>query len=117
MIIGSVSENLNHEKRVAITPDIVKKYKSLGFEINLSKDYASHIGIKDSLYEQEGAIFLSEEEIISNSDLILQLNILSDENLKKLKKNQILIGVLNPYINEIKLKLVLQWIPILRWVH
>ena len=107
MIIGSVSENLNHEKRVAITPDIVKKYKSLGFEINLSKDYASHIGIKDSLYEQEGAIFLSEEEIISNSDLILQLNILSDENLKKLKKNQILIGVLNPYINEIKLKEVI----------
>ena len=107
MIIGSVSENLNHEKRVAITPDIVKKYKSLGFEINLSKDYASHIGIKDSLYEQEGAIFLSEEEIISNSDLILQLNILSDENLKKLKKNQILIGVLNPYINETKLKEVI----------
>ena len=107
MIIGSVSENLNYEKRVAITPDIVKKYKSLGFEINLSKDYASHIGIKDSLYEQEGAIFLSEEEIISNSDLILQLNILSDENLKKLKKNQILIGVLNPYINEIKLKEVI----------
>ncbi len=107
MIIGSVSENLNYEKRVAITPDIVKKYKSLGFEINLSKDYASHIGIKDSLYEQEGAIFLSEEEIISSSDLILQLNILSDENLKKLKKNQILIGVLNPYINEIKLKEVI----------
>ena len=107
MIIGSVSENLNHEKRVAITPDIVKKYKSLGFEINLSKDYASHIGIKDSLYEQEGAIFLSEEEIISNSDLILQLNILSDQNLKKLKKNQILIGVLNPYINETKLKEVI----------
>ena len=107
MIIGSVSENLNHEKRVAITPDIVKKYKSLGFEINLSKDYASHIGIKDSLYEQEGAIILSEEEIISNSDLILQLNILSDQNLKKLKKNQILIGVLNPYINETKLKEVI----------
>ncbi len=107
MIVGSVSENLNYEKRVAITPEIVKKYKSLGLEINLSKDYASHIGIKDSLYEQEGAIFLSEEEIISNSDLLLQLNILSDENLKKLKKNQILIGVLNPYINEMKLKEVI----------
>ena len=32
------------------------------------------------------------------------MNILNDENLNKLKKNQILIGVLNPYSNEKKLK-------------
>ena len=28
------------------------------------------------------------------------MNIPDDENLNKLKKNQILIGVLNPYLNE-----------------
>ena len=33
MKIGSVSENQNLEKRIAITPEIVKKYLSLGFEI------------------------------------------------------------------------------------
>ena len=32
------------------------------------------------------------------------MSILSDENLNKLKKDQILIGVLNPYLNEKKLK-------------
>ena len=32
------------------------------------------------------------------------MNIPSDENLKKLKKDQILIGILNPYSNEKKLK-------------
>ena len=32
------------------------------------------------------------------------MNILSDENLNKLKKDQILVGVLNPYLNEKKLK-------------
>ena len=31
MIIGSIFENKSIENRVAITPDIVKKYKSLGF--------------------------------------------------------------------------------------
>ena len=30
MKIGSVSENRDLEKRVAITPDVIKKYKSLG---------------------------------------------------------------------------------------
>ncbi len=104
MIIGSVSENINLEKRVAITPDIIKKYKSLGFEIYLTKDYASHIGIKDEEYETEGANIKSIDEVFSNSNAILQMNILNDESLNKLKKDQILVGVLNPYSNEKKLK-------------
>ena len=104
MIIGSISENLKLEKRVAITPDIVKKYKSLGFEIYLTKDYASHIGIKDEEYETEGANIKSIDEVLANANAILQMNILNDESLNKLKKDQILVGVLNPYVNEKKLK-------------
>ena len=55
MKIGSISENINFEKRVAITPDIIKKYKLLGLEVNLSKNYALHLGIKDKEYEEQGA--------------------------------------------------------------
>ena len=98
MIIGSISENTSIEKRVAITPEIVKKYKSLGLEICLSKNYASHLGIKDSEYENEGASIVEDnEKIILKSNAILQMNIISDNNLDKLKKDQILVGVLNPY--------------------
>ena len=104
MIIGSISENLKLEKRVAITPDVIKKYKSLGLEVQLSKDYAKHLGIEDEKYKTEGAVIKSEDEILSNSNAILQLTILNDENLNKLKNDQILIGVLNPYTNEKKLK-------------
>ncbi len=105
MIIGSISENKNFENRVAITPDIIKKYKSLGLEVHLSKDYASHLGIEDKVYETEGAnIYTNDEEIILNSNAILQMSIPSDEKLNKFKKDQILIGVLNPYLNEKKLK-------------
>ena len=32
MIIGSLLENKNFEKRVAITPEIAQKYIQLGFE-------------------------------------------------------------------------------------
>ena len=103
MIIGSISENLNLEQRVAITPDIVKKYKSLGLEVYLSEDYATHLGISDKNYETEGASIKSVDETISNSDAILQMNIPSNENLDKLKKDQILVGVLDPYNNENKL--------------
>ena len=105
MILGSISENKNQEKRVALTPDIVKKYLSLGFEVNLIKDYAKHLGVNDELYKSEGAkIYQSEDEVLSNSNIVVQMGILNDDNLNKLKKNQILIGVLNPYLNEKKLK-------------
>ena len=104
MIIGSISENINIEKRVAITPDLIKKYKSLGFEIHLTKDYASHIGISDEVYLSEGAkIFSNSKDVIDNSKAIIQMNILEDENLNLLKENQFLIGVLNPFLNEKKL--------------
>ena len=105
MNIGSISENLEFEKRVALTPDIIKKYKSLGLEVYLNKDYASHIGIDDHEYISEGANILeTPDEVISKSNAILQMNILSNENLNKLTTEQILIGVLNPYSNEKKLK-------------
>ena len=105
MIIGSICENSKTERRVAITPEIVKKYKSIGLNVHLRNNYASHLGISDKDYENEGAsIFDNDDEVISNSNAILQMNILEDENLKKLKKDQILVGVLNPYSNEKKLK-------------
>ena len=107
MIIGSISENKDYEQRVALTPDIIKKYKSLGLDVYLSNDYALHLGISDKEYENEGAKILPDNEIIANSNAILQMNILSDENLDKLKKDQTLIGVLNPYLNETKLKKVI----------
>ena len=108
MIVGSLSENKNVENRVALTPDIIKKYKSLGLEINLSKNYGNHLGISDEKYTVEGAKILnSDDEVISKSDVILQMNIPNDEILNKLRKEQILIGVLNMYENEKKLKMFL----------
>ena len=105
MKIGSINENRDLEQRVAITPEIIKKYKSLGLEVCLSKNYGAHLGINDKIFENEGAVILkNDEEVISVSSAILQMNILNDTNLSKLNKNQILIGVLNPYLNKEKLK-------------
>ena len=49
MKIGSVSENQKIEKRIAITPEIAKKYISLGFDVQLSKNYGTHLCITDDV--------------------------------------------------------------------
>ena len=104
MIIGSTLENDNLEKRIAITPEIVKKYVSLGFKIILSENYGSHIGIKDEKYLELGVkISKDDKEILNASDIIVQLGMLSEYKCSLMKKNQILIGVLNPFNNNEKL--------------
>ena len=104
MIIGSTLENDNLEKRIAITPEIVKKYVSLGFKIILSENYGSHIGIKDEKYLELGVkISKDDKEILNASDIIVQVGMLSEDKFSLMKKNQILIGILNPFNNNEKL--------------
>ena len=105
MKVGSILENQSLEKRIAVTPEIVKKYLSLGFEIFLSKDYGLHLGINDKEYLDLGAKILNDEkEILANSDVIIQLRMLSDEKSSLIKENQNLIGIFNPYENKNKIE-------------
>ncbi len=104
MKIVSVAENINIEKRVAITPEIAKKYNSNGFEVSLIKNYGTHLGFRDDEYMENGVKIINDnKEILSSADIIVQLGLLSDENFSYLKENQILIGVLDPFSNKNKL--------------
>ncbi len=105
MIISSILENRDVEKRVAITPDIVKKYINLGFDVHVIKNYANHLGLDDNAFQESGAkIFDEESDIIKNSDIIIQLGLLNDNQLSNVKENQILIGSLNYHQNMDKIK-------------
>ena len=105
MKIVSLSENKDLEKRVAITPEIVKKYLSMGFEVFLPTNYASHLGFTDEEYKSQGAnIVTSESDLLKDSNVIVQLGLPSDDYLEKFKENQNLIGVLNPFLNKEKLQ-------------
>ena len=107
MKIGSVLENQKIEKRISITPEIVKKYISLGFEIFLSENYGHHIGINDDEYKKLGVKFSKDDkEILGSSDIIVQLGMLPDDKISIIKESQILIGVLNPYENKDKLEIL-----------
>ena len=104
MKIASILENQKIEKRIAITPEIAKKYISLGLEVSLPENYGSHLGIKDEEYKELGvSISKDEKEIISSSDIIVQLGLLDDDKSSLLKENQTFIGVLNPYDNKEKI--------------
>ena len=104
MRIVSTIENKEIEKRVAITPEIAKKYISSGFEVCISKNYGSHLGFIDEEYVSHGVkIIENEKDLFEKSDIIIQLDLPADDKLSYLKQNQNLIGILNPFSNKEKL--------------
>ena len=109
MIVASIKEDINLEKRISVTPETAKNLIALGLSINLEKNYAAHLGIDDKEYESFGVKFLNNSsEVINSSDLILKVNCPKDENIKNLKEKQIIIGMFNPSKNIDILKKILQ---------
>ena len=98
MKIGSIKEDLSFERRIALTPEIAKKFKDNGFEIHLQKNYAIHLGFEDKDYESSNAEFYDQEEdVIKNSDILTQLSLPPKKITEILSEEKTLIGVLNPY--------------------
>ena len=95
MIIGSISENKEVEKRISITPDIAKKYVANGFQILLEAGYGSHLGILDDKFLNEGCKIEKKENILNQSDIVLQLNLPEEKNLEFFQENKLLIGSFN----------------------
>ena len=105
MRIVSISEDKKFEKRIAIIPEIAKKYIALGLEVSLSENYGENLGFKDSEYKDLGVkISKDPKEIISEADVIVQLGLPSNEITSLIREDQILIGVLNPYNNKEKIE-------------
>jgi NAD(P) transhydrogenase subunit alpha len=102
MIVGSIKEDINLEKRVSVTPETAKNIISLGLNINLEKNYAVHLGVDDKQYEENGVKFYNDaKEVINNSSLLLKVNCPTDEEIKVLKEKSILVGIFNPTKNLI----------------
>ena len=103
MKIGSILENQKIEKRIAITPEIAKKYISIGFDVFLTKNYGVHLGISDEEFQNIGVRFSDDNEVLNLSNIIVQLGLLSEDKCSLIKEDKTLIGVLNPYDNKEKL--------------
>ena len=109
MKIGSISEDLNLEKRISLTPELSKKYLDLGIEIFINKSYGIHLGLHDKDYKEKGVQILNDiNQVIDNSDSLLQVNLPQNNYIEKLRENTSLIGIFNSSGNKEKINLLLK---------
>ncbi len=109
MIVGSIKENLEVEKRISITPETTKNIINLGLKVCIEKNYAIHLGISDSDYKKAGAeIKNSSKEVLSDCNLLLKVNCPSDEEISNLRDKTILVGMVNPSRNQNKIDAIVK---------
>jgi len=74
MLIGIPKEILPEEKRVAATPETVRKYRNLGFDVAVETSAGEGIMIGDDDYENAGARLISDaESLFAESDVLLKV--------------------------------------------
>ena len=82
MRIVSVLEDKNFEKRIAITPEIAKKYISIGIDVSLPEGYGYHLGFIDEEYKKIGVDLVKDEKnLFDKADIFVQLALPSDDKL------------------------------------
>ncbi len=74
MLIGIPKEILTEEKRVAATPETVKKFIALGFEVAIQSSAGDGVLISDDEYKNVGAKLIADpEKLFAESDIILKV--------------------------------------------
>ncbi len=94
MKIGILKEVKKGEKRVSVTPTIVRSLIKKGFECLVEKDAGSAAKFKNSHYKEAGALIQSKKEIFKNSDILIKINTFDSDEITLLKKGQITISKL-----------------------
>lgn len=97
--IAIAKETADYEKRVAATPETVKKLAALGATLVVEKGAGEASSLSDKLYQDAGAtIAKSYAEAVSGADVVLKVQTgLAD--LDGMKKDALLVGLFAPYQN------------------
>jgi|TARA_R100000005_G_C4997347_1_gene204065 NAD(P) transhydrogenase subunit alpha len=92
VIVGVLKETAEHERRVALTPEVTQQLVKQELEVWVEKDAGLSSNFLNAHYEESGAkIANSRDDVLKQADVLLTIQTPSDEELKKLKKGAILI--------------------------
>ncbi len=101
MKIGVPRESEAIESRVAATPETVKKFTALGFDVAVEKGAGISSRIPDGDYEAAGArIAPDAKAAIGDADVVLKVRRPNLEEMQLIKAGALVIAIMDPYGNE-----------------
>jgi NAD(P) transhydrogenase subunit alpha len=101
MKIAVLKERAAHEQRVAISPDTIRKYAQIGFEVAVEQGAGEGSGMTDDALREAGATIAdSADDAINAAALILCVNAPEKDIIELMPVGAQLIGMLSPYDNR-----------------
>jgi len=105
MTVGVVKESYDLERRVAMTPSTVKKFRKLGFNILIESEAGRGAGYRETDYIKAGARVVEDKShVFAGSDIIMKVRKPNDEESDMLGSVRVLICYFNPSVEEASLK-------------
>jgi len=99
MKLGIPKETQANEKRVAATPETIKKYIASAFTVAVQSGAGEEAHITDADYKAAGAeIVADSQSLFGNSDIILKVQRPSESEIQLMKEGASLISFLYPLI-------------------
>jgi H+-translocating NAD(P) transhydrogenase subunit alpha len=109
MRMAILKERRTNERRVAASPDMVKKYRGLGLEMVVETGAGDGASILDKAFADVGAeIAPDAASAYADADIVLKVrhptpSAEGSDELALMKRGAVLIGILNPYANRNRL--------------
>ena len=107
--IGIPKETSNNEKRVPLTPSAINILINNDFKVIIEKDAGKNARFTNHQYAEAGAIISESKKEVYQSDIILKIAFPTIEDIKLLKKNQLLISSLSlSHLEKQQLELLIE---------
>ena len=100
MIISALKSSVGNDTRSPIHIDTIDTLLNLGADIFFEENIGNGINVSDKIFEQRGLKKYSREECLKKGELIITNQPLGGNELKLIKPNSTLLGMINPFNNQ-----------------
>lgn len=97
MILGAISPKSDKDRRSTLHPNSIKPLKDMGIEIFFERGLGEGIDVSDEEMQKNGAQPASREDCLSRSDVIFSSEPISSDEIARIKKNALVVGLLEPF--------------------
>ena len=97
MKIAVLKEQVEGERRVAATPETVKKFIGLGAKMAVEQGAGTSASFSDAEYEAAGAQVAPRSEALAGADTILAVQGPDPDTIGGAAAGALLVGILNPF--------------------
>jgi H+-translocating NAD(P) transhydrogenase subunit alpha len=94
MRVGVPKERAAGERRVALVPELAGRLAANGFEVLVERGAGKAASFPDAAYEAAGARVV--DDVYGEADAVAKVQKPSEEEVARLRKDQVLIGFLQP---------------------